>query len=548
VYDFQCKALTATSKLQWDPLRMSLCAIGRKGPNSNLQEVIHTYHDAQGCNKLERIGLSLFRIKISPKAVPHIAVRARKVGDIEFSNAQYQHSVRTGAMMEAREAKKHSRHREGDKEGHRKSHRSRNPDEAATVDSEERRRLKKEARQREKMIARLAELGLDEHGEKLDNFSILKYPVREWKFSIPGSSEQIALNPAVSLMGIFVLWSLVGWASGTFYPGRFPSTQRCESSHPSRLIHSLTADPEGSLATLSAWQSVVDGALTWLFQGSKAVFLFFVLYIVYKYGHIHLGQSKDDKPEYSALAYFCMVFAAGVGPVFLTTTASETLQHRYNNFYAQAGYQSQDEIDMFAINMGIGSWTLSAWVTFVFVAIASALAVHRFGLPSTLRSCFYPILGSYTWGWIGDAIDGLAIVLMMLSVTLSLCFTTMDITDALMALGLVDEMSSEGDIKMVQKTTVWLMTIVSIASVFSGVHGGIKYMALSASTVAVFLVLYIFASDDSKFLLNLHVQAIGYHIQYSLIQINFWTDAFGQLEEGSGRAIDGKAAEQSWMA
>jgi hypothetical protein len=456
-------------------------------------------------------------------------------------------------MEEARQAKKHSRRHKEDDGGHGKSHRSRSENEAAdSVNSEERRRLKKEARQREKMTARLAELGLDEHGEKLDNFSILKYPVREWIFCLPGSSEHIALNPAVTLMGVLILWGLVGWATGTFKGTLtreiFPEVQRCESSHASCWMYSLTADPEGSLATLSAWQSVVDGAFTWLYQGSKAVFLFFVLYIVYRYGHIHLGQSKDDKPEYTALAYFCMVFAAGVGPVILTTTVSESMQHRFNNFYTQAGYQSQDEIDMFAINMGIGSWTLSAWVTFVFVAIASSLAVHRFGLPSTLRSCFYPIFGSYTWGWIGDTIDGLAIVLMMLSVTIMLCFTTMDITDALMALGLVDEMSSESDIKTVQKTTVWLMNIVSIASVFSGIHGGIKYVALAASAVALFLVLYVFASDDTKFLLNLQVQAIGYHLQYSLFQINFWTDAFGQLEEGSGRAVDGRAAEQTWMA
>jgi choline-glycine betaine transporter len=265
----------------------------------------------------------------------------------------------------------------------------------------------------------------------------------------------------------------------------------------------------------------VDKSFIWLYQGSKAVFLFFVLYIVYRYGHIHLGQSKDDKPEYTALAYFCMVFAAGVGPVFLTSAVSETMQHRYGNFYAQAGYQSQDEIDMFAINMGIGSWTLSAWVTFVFVAIASALAVHRFGLPSTLRSCFYPIFGSYTWGWIGDTIDGLAIILMILSVTIMLCFTTMDITEGLVELGLVDKMSDEKEIKMVQKTTVWLMTITSIASVFSGIHGGIKYVALSASTLAFVLGIFVFASEDTKFLLNLQVQAIGYHLQYSLFQINF---------------------------
>jgi hypothetical protein len=32
------------------------------------------------------------------------------------------------------------------------------------------------------------------------------------------------------------------------------------------------------------------------------------------------------------------------------------------------------------------------------------------------------------------------------------------------------------------------------------------------------------------------------------LELNFWTDTFGQLREGSGRAIDGKASEQWWMS
>jgi choline-glycine betaine transporter len=32
----------------------------------------------------------------------------------------------------------------------------------------------------------------------------------------------------------------------------------------------------------------------------------------------------------------------------------------------------------------------------------------------------------------------------------------------------------------------------------------------------------------------------------NVFQNNFWTDAFGQLREGSGRAVDGKAAEVGW--
>jgi hypothetical protein len=69
--------------------------------------------------------------------------------------------------------------------------------------------------QREKMIQRLAALGLGENGEKLDNYSLLKYPVREWMISLPGVSEPIAVNPFVTLIGIVLLWGIIGWSGGT---------------------------------------------------------------------------------------------------------------------------------------------------------------------------------------------------------------------------------------------------------------------------------------------------------------------------------------------
>ena len=43
------------------------------------------------------------------------------------------------------------------------------------------------------------------------------------------------------------------------------------------------------------------------------------------------------------------------------------------------------------------------------------------------------------------------------------------------------------------------------------------------------------------------VQSIGYYFQYNFFLINFWTDAFGQLRESEGRAIDGNAAASWWM-
>jgi hypothetical protein len=53
--------------------------------------------------------------------------------------------------------------------------------------------------------------------------------------------------------------------------------------------------------------------------------------------------------------------------------------------------------------------------------------------------------------------------------------------------------------------------------------------------------------EHTAFLYNLLVQTIGYFFQWGIFQVPFWTDAFGQLQDGEGRAQDGNSANPSWM-
>ena len=53
--------------------------------------------------------------------------------------------------------------------------------------------------------------------------------------------------------------------------------------------------------------------------------------------------------------------------------------------------------------------------------------------------------------------------------------------------------------------------------------------------------------DQTSFLLNLAVQTMGEYFQFSIFQLPFHTDAFGQLNPGEGRAVDGNAAATWWF-
>ena len=54
---------------------------------------------------------------------------------------------------------------------------------------------------------------------------------------------------------------------------------------------------------------------------------------------------------------------------------------------------------------------LHGWVVYTLVGLLLALMAHREGLPLTMKSCFYPLIGDRIFGWPGDLVDILRYVI-----------------------------------------------------------------------------------------------------------------------------------------
>jgi choline/glycine/proline betaine transport protein len=76
--------------------------------------------------------------------------------------------------------------------------------------------------------------------------------------------------------------------------------------------------------------------------------------------NIKLGH-KDAEPEFSDIAYFSMLFSAGVGVGLFFYGVSEPLWHQSSNYYANAGYHTQDEVDQWALEITMYHWGFAAW-------------------------------------------------------------------------------------------------------------------------------------------------------------------------------------------
>ena len=65
-------------------------------------------------------------------------------------------------------------------------------------------------------------------------------------------------------------------------------------------------------------------------------------------------------------------------------------------------------------------WGLHPWAIYAILALGLALFSFNKGLPLTMRSVFYPLLGERIWGWPGHVIDILAVLATMFGLATSL--------------------------------------------------------------------------------------------------------------------------------
>ena len=164
--------------------------------------------------------------------------------------------------------------------------------------------------------------------------------------------------------------------------------------------------------------------------------------------------------------------------------------------------KSQDEIDQFAMNQTLFHWGLPGWSQYILVAICAGLASFKFNLPLTYRSCFYPLLGDYTWGWIGDVIDGFAIVTTIAGVCTSLGLGILQIVDGMKYLDVMDLDASTDDEVRAAVIVIWVITAISVCSLLTGIHKGIKYLSQIGFSLANLLLFLVLVMDKTSFIFN----------------------------------------------
>eukprot|EP00794_Sanderia_malayensis_P003779 gene3779-4302_t len=321
----------------------------------------------------------------------------------------------------------------------------------------------------------------------------------------------IYLNPVVTIFSAVIIWGFVIWC---------------------------IVKPEGSLKELSKWKNWIGDTWTWFYIGTQDVWALFIIVLYFsKYSNFKLGKD-DEKPEYSDVSYFTMLFAAGIGIGLFYFGVAEPIYHyeakNYGNRYWNRYTDNQRAQD--AINLTFFHWGIHGWIVYVVIGLILGFLCYRKDLPMTMRTCFYPILGEKVFGIFGDLIDILSVVCTMFGVCTSLGLGVIQLNAGFKRMNSNIEMSTNNQI-----ITIWGITALATASVISGIKLGIRRLSEICFAVGMFILTIVFFYDKTWYLLNLYVQSIGYYLQY-VIQLGFHTDAFAQL----GNAPDGKESP-NWM-
>lgn len=230
----------------------------------------------------------------------------------------------------------------------------------------------------------------------------------------------------------------------------------------------------------------------WLYLLSVNVFVVAGLAIALSpLGSIRLGRD-DEKPEYSWLSWFAMLFSAGMGIGLVFWSVAEPLYHFSSPPMGEANSAQSAQL---AIRIFFHHWGIHAWATYVAVGLPIAYFQFRKGTGCRISSCLLPLFSrkvskDHQVGatgaalWVGRIVDILAVWATVLGVVTSLGLGAMQIVSGLsITFGV-----SKG--LMTTAVVIVVITLLFIISAVSGVKRGIK--TLSLLNVAVMLVLFVF--------------------------------------------------------
>ncbi|MDB8791122.1 BCCT family transporter [Romboutsia sp. 1001216sp1] len=278
---------------------------------------------------------------------------------------------------------------------------------------------------------------------------------------------------SVAIIGLFVLWGLIS-------PNSLAST--------ATLALAFTTDKFG-----------------WMFLIITFLVLVFMIALAFsKYGRLRLGH-EDDRPEFSNITWFGMLFSAGMGIGLVFWGVAEPLDHY---IYPLSGIPKlTPEAANAAITFSFFHWGLHAWAIYSLVGLAIAYFRFRKDKKLLISQTLSPIIGGDLNSPQSKFIDILAIIATAFGVATSLGLGAMQINGGLNNLfGININIFN-------QIIIIIISTILFLISSTTGLEKGIKILSNINVGIAVLLLIFVFILGPTANILEVFTNNLGNYLQ-----------------------------------
>ena len=266
------------------------------------------------------------------------------------------------------------------------------------------------------------------------------------------------------------------------------------------LVIFASVIPETAQSFFGDMQAWIVENVSWFYVLAVALILLSTLFMAAsRYGDIKLGPDHSQ-PDYKSSTWFAMLFSAGMGIGLMFFGVAEPVMH----FIAPpVGDPNTVQAAREAMKLTFFHWGLHAWAIYAVVALILAFFSYRHGLPLTLRSALYPLIGKRIYGPIGHAVDIFAIISTVLGIATSLGYGVLQINSGFNYLFGLPVGTN------VQVFLIVAITALATLSVATGLDKGIRILSEINLSLAVILLVLVLMLGPTALLLKSFVENTG---------------------------------------
>ncbi|RDU24135.1 BCCT family transporter [Anaerosacchariphilus polymeriproducens] len=258
----------------------------------------------------------------------------------------------------------------------------------------------------------------------------------------------------------------------------------------------------------------------WFFIMAANIFIIAALYFAFgRFGNIRIG-GNNAKPEFSKFGWYAMLISAGMGIGLLFWSVGEPISHLQNPSPMFGGIEKGSAAAaQAAMATTFFHWGFHPWAIYAIVGLGLAFFSYNRGLPLTIRSVFYPLIGNKIYGLLGNIIDVLSVLATLIGLATSLGLGVAQVNAGLNYLFGI-QMSTG-----VQVVLIIVITGFATISVVLGLDGGVKRLSEINMIMAGIFMIFILIAGPTVYILSGFTQNLGFYLS-ELLEMSFWAETY----------------------